>query len=297
MTGASLKRNYAAARECGYLGDVPPFLEDEFAVHLPRERSLIVCTGGQGEPRAALAKIAQGEHPYVTVEQGDAVIFSSRVIPGNERSVTRLQNALLRLGVDIIAPRRGLIHASGHPAREDLLRMYRMARPRVAVPVHGELRHLLEHAKLAREQQVPDVIVAENGAIVRLAPGPACVIDSVPAGRRLLEGNRLVAADGELVRSRSKAIYNGAVVVTVVLEQARRNVRDVLLSSIGLVDEDEDGVVRSLCLAASQAAEGLSERQYRNDDVVREVVRVAVRREARKLIDKRPLAYVHLVRV
>jgi ribonuclease J len=165
MAGASLKRNYAAARECGYLGDVPPFLEDALAGHLPRERSLIVCTGGQGEPRAALARIAQGEHPYVTLEPGDAVIFSSRVIPGNERAIARLQNALLRLGVDIIAPRRGLIHVSGHPAREDLLRMYRLARPRVAVPVHGELRNLLEHAKLAREQQVPDVIVAENEAM------------------------------------------------------------------------------------------------------------------------------------
>ena len=204
---------------------------------------------------------------------------------------------MLRLGVDLVAPRQARIHVSGHPAREDLQQMYRLARPQVAVPVHGELRHLLEHAKLAREQQVPDVIVAENGAIVRLAPGSACVIDNVPAGRRLLEGNRLVAADGELVRSRTKAIYNGAVVVTVVLERAHRNVQDVQLSSIGLVDQDEDGVVQALRSAASQAAEGLSERQYRDDDVVREAVRVAVRREARKLIDKRPLAHVHLVRV
>jgi ribonuclease J len=297
MTGASLKRNYAAARECGYLGDVPPFLEDAFAGYLPRERSLIVCTGGQGEPRAALARIAQGEHPYVTLEQGDAVIFSSRVIPGNERAIARLQNTLLRLGADLIAPRQALIHVSGHPAREDLLQMYRLARPQVSVPVHGELRHLLEHAKLAREQQVPDVIVAENGTIVRLAPGPACVIDNVPAGRRLLEGNRLVAADGDLVRSRTKSIYNGAVVVTVVLEQARRNVQDVLLSSIGLVDRGEDRVVHGLRRAACRAVEALSERQYGDDDAVREAVRIAVRRESRKLIDKRPLAHVHLVRV
>jgi ribonuclease J len=175
--------------------------------------------------------------------------------------------------------------------------MYRLARPQVAVPVHGELRHLLEHAKLARGQHVPDVIVAENGTVVRLAPRPARVIDNVPTGRRLLEGNRLVAADGELVRSRSKAIYNGAVVVTVVLERADRHVRDVHLSSIGLIDQGEDGVVQDLRSAASQAAEGVSERQYRDDDVVREAVRVAVRREARRLIDKRPLAHVHLVRV
>jgi ribonuclease J len=277
MAGQSLKRTYAAARECGYLGDLPPFLEDEFARYLPRGRSLIVCTGGQGESRAALARIAQGEHPHVALEQGDAVIFSSRVIPGNERPIARLQNSLLRLGVDIIAPPRAPIHVSGHPAREDLRQMYRLARPQVAVPVHGELRHLLEHAKLASEQHVPDVIVAENGTVVRLAPRPARVIDNVPAGRRLLEGNRLVAADGELVRSRSKAIYNGTVVVTVVLERADRHVRDVHFSSIGLIDQGEDGVVQDLCSAASQAPEGVCERQYQ-DDVVRCASRFGARR-------------------
>jgi ribonuclease J len=297
MSGASLKRNYAAARECGYLGDVPPFLEDAFAGYLPRERSLIVCTGGQGESRAALARMAQGEHPYITLEQGDAVIFSSRVIPGNERAISRLQNELLRLGIDVLTHRQGLIHVSGHPAREELRQMYRLARPQVAVPVHGELRHLLEHAKLAKEQQVPDVIVAENGTIVRLGPGPACVIDNVPAGRLLLEGNRLVPIDGELVRGRMKAIYNGAVVVTVVLEKARPNVQDIQFSSIGLVEDGEDEMVRNMCSAAIRVVGELSKRQYEDDDAVREAVRVAVRREARKAIDKRPLTHVHLVRV
>ena len=296
MAGASLKRNYAAARECGYLADVPSFLEDGFANHLARERSLIVCTGGQGEPRAALARMAKGEHPYVTLEQGDTIIFSTRVIPGNERAIARLQNDLLRRGAEVLTHRHGPIHVSGHPAREELRRMYRLARPPLAVPVHGELRHLLEHAKLAKEQQVPEVIVAENGAIVRLAPGPACVVDTVPAARLLLEGNRLVPIDGELVRGRTKAIYNGAVVVTVVLEEARPNVQDIQFSSIGLLEQGEDEIVQDMRSAVIRVIEELSARQYGDDDFVREAVRVAVRREARKQIDKRPLTYVHLVR-
>ncbi len=296
MAGASLKRNYAAARECGYLADVPPFLEDGFANNLARERSLIVCTGGQGEPRAALARMAKGEHPYVTLEQGDTIIFSTRVIPGNERAIARLQNDLLRRGAEVLTHRHGPIHVSGHPAREELRRMYRLARPPLAVPVHGELRHLLEHAKLAKEQQVPEVIVAENGAMVRLAPGPACVVGNVPAARLLLEGNRLVPIDGELVRGRTKAIYNGAVLVTVVLEEARSNVQDIQFSSIGLLEQGEDEVVQAMRSAVIRVIEGLSDRQFGDDDVVREAVRVAVRREARNQVDKRPLTYVHLAR-
>ena len=174
--------------------------------------------------------------------------------------------------------------------------MYRLARPRLAVPVHGELRHLLEHADLARQQQVPEVIVAQNGEVLRLAPGPACVVGNVPSGRLLLEGNRLVPIDGELVRGRTKAIYNGAVVVTVVLEEARSNVQDIQFSSIGLLEQGEDEVVQEMRSAVIRVIEELSDREFGDDDVVREAVRVAVRREARKQIDKRPLTHVHLVR-
>jgi ribonuclease J len=297
MTGASLKRTYAAARECGYLGDIPPFLEDALAERLPPGRTLIVCTGGQGEPRAALTRIAQNEHPYLSLERGDVVVFSSRVIPGNEPAIGRLQNALLRLGVEIVTHRDGLIHVSGHPARGDLARMYDLVRPRVSVPVHGELRHLLEHARLARERNVPDALVVENGTLVRLAPGPSCIVDHVPVGRRLLEGNRAVPVDGELVRSRAKAIYNGAVVLTVVLTGKGRSPADIRLSSVGLLEEGEDEVMHGICAAARGAVEDLTATQYSDDETVRETVRVAVRRASRQLIDKRPLAHVHVVRV
>jgi ribonuclease J len=297
VSGSSLKRTYAAARECGYLGDLAPFLDDAAARRLPRDGTLVICTGGQGEPRAALARMAQGEHPYVTLEQGDLVLFSSRVIPGNEPAVGRLQNSLLRLGVEIVTDREGLVHVSGHPARAELARMYELVRPRVSVPVHGELRHLVEHARLARQLGVPDAIVVENGSVLRLGPEPACVVDHVPTGRLLLEGNRPVRADGELVRSRSKAIYNGAVLVTVVIGSVRPEVMEVQLSSIGLVEQGEDKIVTGMTSAVRDAIRTLTAVQYRDNEAVREIVRQAGRRASRQLFDKRPLAQVHVVRV
>lgn len=297
MAGSSLKRTYAAARECGYLDESPPFLEDNLASRLPREQSLIICTGGQGEPRAALSRMAQGEHPHVVLEPRDTVIFSSRVIPGNEPAIGRLQNALLRLGVDVITDRQEQIHVSGHPSRGDLERMYALVRPRLAVPVHGELRHLLEHAKLARGLNVAETIVAENGTVVRIGPGAAWVVDHVPTGRLSLEGNRLVPADGELVRGRAKAIYNGSVAVTVVLERSAGVVRQVLLSCLGIVEQGEEQIVQEMREAVCRAIEELPAARYDDDQSIAETARVAVRRAARQAIDKRPYTQVHVVRV
>ncbi|MCH8238375.1 MAG: ribonuclease J, partial [Proteobacteria bacterium] len=171
LAGRSLWRIDAAARENGLLEDIPAFIEAEDSGHLPDDKVVIICTGSQGEPRAALWRIASDDHPHVTLSEGDTVIFSSRIIPGNETSIGRLHNQLVRLGVKVIDTTDHFVHVSGHPARDELARMYQLARPKVAIPVHGELRHLVEHAKLARECQVADAIVVENGTMVRLGPG------------------------------------------------------------------------------------------------------------------------------
>jgi ribonuclease J len=296
ISGASLKRNYTAARECGYLKTVAPFLDEAQCKQLARSRCLVICTGGQGEPRASLARIAAGENPGISLERGDAVIFSSRVIPGNEVAIGRLHNALVRLGVEILTQRNGMVHVSGHPSREELIDLYRLTRPRASVPVHGELRHLVEHAGLARELQVPEAIIAENGTVVRLAPGPARVVDHVPAGRLLLEGNRAVSANGELVRSRVKAIYNGAIAVTVTLDRRQRRLGHAQISTIGLIDSEEDHVVDQLKSVVCKTVEEMTASDYTDDEKVGEMVRLAVRRASRRLIDKRPLAFVHVVR-
>ena len=172
LSGRALQRMVEAAQECGYLLDFPQCIPEQQAGYLPREKVLFICTGSQGEPRASMAKLANGEHRDLVLEAGDTAIFSSRVIPGNERSVGRLQNALMARGVEIITDHDADIHVSGHPARDELVRVYQWIRPKIALPVHGELRHMIEHAALARACQVPETIVAPNGTLVRLAPGP-----------------------------------------------------------------------------------------------------------------------------
>jgi ribonuclease J len=296
LAGRSLRRIDAAARENGYLANIRAFLDEDAAGWLPPDRAVVICTGSQGEPRAALARIAAGEHPNVTLEEGDLVIFSSRVIPGNEVAIAKLQNDLVRRGVKIVTWRDHHIHVSGHPARDELARMYQLVRPRIAVPVHGELRHLIEHADLARSCQIAESVVSENGGMIRLAPGKAEVIDQVPIGRLAVDGNRLVPLDGALVRDRNRAIYNGSAVVTVVLDARGRIKGEVQISTLGVMetgDEDALGVVRETVeeiVAATPAAR-------RGDDAaLKEALRIAVRRVFRDRFDKRPVTSIHLVR-
>src|SRR6478672_3388423 len=196
LVGRSLWRMDKAARENGYLADVPKFLTEDEAGYIPRDKVVLICTGSQGEPRAALARIARDDHPHIVLEEGDAVIFSSRIIPGNEKSIGRLHNALLRLGVEVVTDEDHFTHVSGHPYRDELVRMYQMVRPQVAIPVHGEARHLLGHAELARRCQVAQAVVVENGDMVRLDRGGAAIVDEVPSGRIANDGKTLLPIGG-----------------------------------------------------------------------------------------------------
>jgi ribonuclease J len=297
LIGASLKRISTAARECGYLADIRPFVDEVDARDFPRDKMVMICTGSQGEPRAALARMASGGHPGGTLEAGDTVIFSSRVIPGNEAAIGRLQNMLVRAGVEIITRRDALVHVSGHPARDELTHMYGLVRPRVSIPVHGELRHLKEHAELARACGVPEAIVAENGDVIRIAPGPVRIDDSVPVGRLTREGNRLTSTEGDLVRERNKAIYNGAAVMTVVLNGQRQPKTEPQLSTIGLLENDDESARERIRRDVWNAIDDMPEKSYKDDDAVREAIRLAVRRAFRELTGKKPLTHVHLVRV
>src|SRR5918993_5482811 len=171
--GRALDRIIAVARECGYLDGLPEFRPPEAYGYLPRDKVVALITASQGEPRAALARIADDEHPEITLSKGDRVIFSSRAIPGNEKAIGRIVNLLVRSGIEVLTDRHDLVHVSGHPRRDELAAMYRWTRPRIAVPAHGEDIHLAEHAAFARKQGVPEVVRARNGVVVRLAPGPA----------------------------------------------------------------------------------------------------------------------------
>ena len=297
LAGRSLVRINDAARENGYLADVPAFLEEEDAGHLPKDKAVIVCTGSQGEPRAALSRIANDDHPNVTLGEADLVIFSSRIIPGNEASIGRLHNQLVRRGIRVVSTTDHFVHVSGHPARDELTRMYQLSRPKLAVPVHGELRHLREHARLALECQVPMAIAAENGAMIRLGPGKPQITGTVPVGRLAADGNRLVPMDGELIRSRTRTVYNGAAVVTLVLNGSGGLAAEPELSAIALLESGDDPITDEAKEAARAAVEGLKAKQRGDDETVREAVRIAVRRSFRKSLDKNPVITVHLFRV
>jgi ribonuclease J len=298
LVGRSLRRMDEAARENGYLRDTPAFLSEEAAGDLPRDQVLLLCTGSQGEPRAALTRIAQNNHPNIALEEGDAVIFSSRIIPGNEKAIGRLHDQLVRLGVHVLTEQSHFVHVSGHPARDELARMYAHVRPRVAIPVHGEMRHLVEHAKLARECQVPESLVIENGAVVRLAPGAVAVIDKVPVGRLGLDGSRLLPLGGAIVRERQRLVNNGAAVATLVLDRAGRLVAEPVVTIHGLLDpEGDDPIGSGLREALREAIGQMPPGAKRDDGAVREVARAALRRVIRSDLGRRPVTEIHLVRV
>src|SRR4029077_20104927 len=202
LVGRSLWRIDKAARENGYLADLPRFLTEDEAGYIPRDKIVLICTGSQGEPRAALARIAREDHPNIVLETGDVVIFSSRIIPGNEKAINRVQNALVRLGIEIVTEEDHFVHVSGHPARDELVRMYQMVRPQVAIPVHGEARHLIAHAELARECQVQQPLIIQNGDVVRLAASGASVVDEVPVGRLARQGRGLGPGGGAALKDR-----------------------------------------------------------------------------------------------
>ena len=235
LAGRSFGRMVASAKENGYLQDVPEFHDEEMAGHLPSDKLLVICTGSQGEPRAALSRIAADDHPRIYISKGDTVIFSSRQIPGNEVGISRLQNRLVRRGIELITDKEAFVHVSGHPARDEMFEMYQAVKPQISIPVHGELRHLTEHANIAQACQVKEAIINENGGMIRIAPGPAAVIEQVPSGRLALEGRRVVKLDGELVRGRVRALNNGTVTVTVVVDKVGKLIHDAQISTTGLL--------------------------------------------------------------
>ncbi|MBC8020446.1 MAG: ribonuclease J [Methyloceanibacter sp.] len=217
VVGRAMLRVIEAAQATGYLDPNLHFHEETAFAKLPPRKVVALCTGSQGEPRAAMARIAEGEHPNVKLDEGDQVIFSSRTIPGNEKAVSRVQNALADLGVDVITDQDAPVHVSGHPRRGELEQLYNWVKPSAAIPMHGEGRHLEAHAKLAERLGVKHVVRARNGSMVRLLPGPARIIETVPVGRLYRDGMILTRADDGQVRERRKLSFAGSVAVSLVL--------------------------------------------------------------------------------
>lgn len=297
LVGRSLHRMVEAAKSTGYLQDVPPFLPDDAAATLPPEKVLLICTGSQGEPRAALTRIARNDHPTVSLDEGDTVIFSSREIPGNEVGIGQLQNRLSELGIRIVTSRDADIHTSGHPNRDELTQMYQWIRPTIAIPVHGEYRHLSAHADLARTCQVPFVHPGRNGDVLSLTSNGVAVADEVYTGRLAYDGKRLTPINGDAIRERKRMIWNGCAVVSLVME-GKDLVSDAEVTAFGLFEEDEEVEMLDLAAEAAESAiDRLNGKRAADDDSVSEAVRVAVRRCLQGLTGKKPPVTVHLHRL
>ncbi|MEO1243915.1 MAG: ribonuclease J [Pseudomonadota bacterium] len=279
LLGRSMLRIVDAARETGLLPEHLSFVEPKDAGHLPRRHVLYLCTGSQGEYRAALARIARNDHRDLTLSEGDTVIFSSKIIPGNDREIYNLQNDLVDLGVKVITEKDEFVHVSGHPCRDELRAMYEWARPRVSIPVHGEARHLEEHADLALELGVEDAFAPRNGDLIRIAPDGPELIDEVPAGRIYLDGKVFMPAGATPMRERRKLSEAGAIFVSVALNASQQLSREIGVDGSGVVfgEDQDDTDYDTLAGEIEDAVMSLKAAKRKDDDAVELVIKRAVR--------------------
>ena len=295
IVGRSLRNMDSAARECGYLKTLPPFLTEDDIDDVPDDNILLLITGSQGEARSALSRISRDDHPRVSLGEGDTVIYSSRMIPGNERAIGTVQDNLVRRGVRLMTDDDHLVHVSGHPARDELRRMYRLVKPRFSVPVHGEWRHLSAHAELAREAgAIP--FMMEDGDIITLSPGRPEITDSAPVGRLVLDGTRLVPLKGEVMAARRRMLFNGIVVASVAVDQSGKVLGRPKVSAPGLLDP-EDAETDRVADDFAESLRDLPANLRRDDSALQDAARAALRRTLGRKLGKRPMVDVHLIRV
>ncbi len=299
VVGRAMERVTQVARETGYFDGVQDFRSVESYGYLPPDKVLALCTGSQGEPRAALARIAEDEHPEVTLGKGDRVIFSSRAIPGNEKAVARIINGLVTQGVEVITDRTHLVHVSGHPRRAELLDMIGWVRPKILIPAHGEALHLAEHAELARGAGVPHVLVCRNGDLVSLAADGPAIIDEVPSGQVYKDGALLVNAEARTVAERRRLSFAGFVSVALALSEKGTLEADPEIELVGVPETDARGAsMAEIALdAIEEAFESLPKPRRRDPDAVAEAVRRAVRSAIGGRWNKRPICHVHVLTV
>ena len=290
VAGRSLDRILRVAKQTGYLRDFPETVDFDTAMSLPPGRVMIVATGGQGEPRAALNRIAEGNH-QIKLGKGDLVLFSSRQIPGNEVAIGRIMNLLAEAGVDIVTDRQAFIHVSGHPGRPELAEMYKWIRPQILLPVHGEIRHMHEQARFGRSQGIPTAIEQSNGDIIRLAPGKPRKIGDAPAGRLVLDGDVILPADGTTINERRRLALYGQISVAVAIRDGRLLGRPEVRIQGVPVEEDRDSFIDQ---ASDAAAEAVRSGRHKGD-ALREALRLAVRRVATRFTGKKPVVDVLII--
>lgn len=296
LLGRSLWRVEGAGRACGYFRGINVFLTDEEAQDLPPSKVLYLCTGCQGEPKAALSNLSYGVYRSLQLNKGDVVIFSSRVIPGNEQAIANIKNRFIAKGIEVVTDKDALTHVSGHANRNDMKRMYGFVRPKIAVPVHGEAAHLFEHAKLADECGISQTVIPKDGDVISFGADKAEVIGSVQSGLMAMDGRKIIPVNADVLKKRRRMLEDGTVVATVVLDKKNAVVGSVQISATGLIDA-QSPEMSVLDEGIKAALSSLTPARLKDDGSVADAVKAAVRKTVMENHGRRPMVDVHLVRV
>jgi ribonuclease J len=299
MAGRSLWRILEAAQSSGYLLDIPPVLRPDKMGNIKREKLLVLSTGCQGEPMAATTKMANGSHPNLKLLPGDTIIFSSKIIPGNEKKIFRLLNQLIAQQIEVFTEKEHFVHVSGHPSQGELKLMYELIRPQVAVPVHGELMHIHEHIRLAKSWGVKNSVQVTNGDVIRLAPGKSEVIDKVESGYLGIDGHFLLPGNSSILKMRRRMQESGVVFMVLMLNDRNQMVMPPVIRAPGVLDMEEDrSIVTNIAKEVHKALGGFMEtvsKKKQRSDVVESTVRTAIRGVLKREVGKNPMIEVELV--
>ena len=296
VVGRALQRTIDAAREVGYLRDLPDFVKESDVGLIPRGNIVIICTGSQGEPRAAMARIASGTHDTIDLDPGDTVVYSSRQIPGNEPAISKIQDMILRRGIHVITDDDAPVHVSGHPARDEVAEMYGLVKPKIAIPVHGTARHLLAHAELAQLCQVGQTLIPDNGVIIKFSDNKAEKIGTVHTGALTHEGGEIVDIQSEQLRARRRMLWNGSVSVSVVISSSGQLLIAPSIVQSGVIDDDR--IDDFLATASLRIEDKLAEMKPKSstDENIQQIITAQIRSVAKSMVKRRPNVEVHIMR-
>ena len=298
LVGRSMHRIFNTAKSCGYFSDIKPPLDPRDTRQMPREKIVYLCTGSQGEPKGAMNRICNETHPDINIAQGDTVIFSSRIIPGNEKKLYSMHNILVRRGINVISEENAFIHVSGHPNREDLKDMYNWVKPKCVIPVHGEHRHMIEHISFAKEMQVPYPVQVENGDIVKLAPGDHPeVYDKAPSGRLYLVGNISVEENSQSIKDRKNLSANGYLEITILITPKGNIHNNPIITFRGLPVYETDEFIYGLEEEIEKTSRTYKLGNKSQEHNLIDALKIASRKFTKEKTGKRPFTNINLVKI
>lgn len=298
LCGRSLWTMYQAALDTGYLKKTRPFLDEKEIIGLPKDQTLLICTGSQGEPRAAMSRISKDEHQNIFLEEGDTVIFSSKVIPGNETSIMKVQNSLRERNINIITETDKFVHVSGHPHREELKKMYSWIKPSIVIPVHGEYQHLKGNIEVAKECGIKKGLILKNGLLVKLAPDKPKVLGSVTTGKLILDGKNIIPLNEEAIKHRKKMLYNGTLLISLAIDIKKKISTKPIISSKGFFNDEVIKIFKNDFNKSIFKLIKYSIRGHKiKENEIRDKIESYCRKFFKRKLNTRPVFEIHIIKI